>query len=165
MVYLLEQIKIAPSSWYLGFPGSSDGKEATCNTGNSGSIHGLGSSPGEGIGYPLQYFGASLVVQMVKSLPVMRETWVPSLGWEESLEVGMATYSSILAWRIPMDRGAWWATVHWVAKSQTQMSMLSTMVVLFLIFWGISIIYSIVVVPIYFPHVRVSFYPHPCQRL
>ena len=72
-------------------------------------IHGLGSSPGEGIGYPLQYFGASQVVQMVKSLPAMQETWVPSLDWEESLEVGMATYSSILAWRIHKDRGAWYS--------------------------------------------------------
>ena len=49
----------------------------------------------------------------------MRETWVPSLGWEDPLEEGMATHSSILAWRIPMGRGAWRATVHGVAKSQT----------------------------------------------
>ena len=119
---MLEQIKIAPSSWYVGFPDSSAGKESTCNAGNSGLIHGLGSSPVEGIGYPLQYFGASLVFQMVESLPAMWETWVPSLDWEELLEVGMATYSSILAWRIPMDRGAWWATAHWVAKSRTQLS-------------------------------------------
>ena len=54
--------------------------------------------------------GASLVAQMVKNLPAMQETWVPSLGWEDPLEEGMATHSSILAWRIPMDRGAWWAT-------------------------------------------------------
>ena len=54
----------------------------------------------------------SLVVQMVKNLPVMWETWVLSLGWEDPLEKGMATHSSILAWMIPMDRGAWWATVH-----------------------------------------------------
>ena len=50
------------------------------------------------------------------------ETWVLSLGWEDPLEEGMATYSSIVAWRIPTDRGAWWATVHGVAKSQTQLS-------------------------------------------
>ena len=50
---------------------------------------------------------ASLVAQMVKNLPVMRETWVQSLGSEDPLEEGMATHSSILAWRIPMDRGAW----------------------------------------------------------
>ena len=66
----------------MGFPGSSDSKESTCNAGNLGLI----------------------------------------LGWEDHLEEGMATHSSILAWRIPMDRGAWWATVHGVAKSQTQLS-------------------------------------------
>ena len=58
------------------------------------------------------------VAQTVKNLPAMRETWVRSLGWEDLLEKGMATHSSILAWRIPMDRGAWWATVHVVVKSQ-----------------------------------------------
>ena len=62
---------------------------------------------------------ACLVIHMVKILPAIRETWVRSLGWEDPLEEGMATCSSILAWRIPMDRGAWWATVLWVAKSQT----------------------------------------------
>ena len=60
----------------------------------------------------------SLVVQMVKNLPVVWETWVRSLRWEDPLEKGMATHSSLLVWRIPMDRGAWWATVHGVAKSQ-----------------------------------------------
>ena len=67
---------------------------------------GLGRSPGEGIGYPFQYSWASLLAQMVKNLPAMRETWVCFLGWEDPLEQGMATHSSILAWRIPMDRGA-----------------------------------------------------------
>ena len=52
----------------------------------------------------------------------MQETWVRSLGWEDLLEEGMATHSSILAWRIPMQRGAWWAAVHGVAKSQTRLS-------------------------------------------
>ena len=56
---------------------------------------------------------------MVKNPPAIQEIWVRSLGWEDSLEEGMATYSSILAWRIPIDRGAWWAIVHGVAKSQT----------------------------------------------
>ena len=65
---------------------------------------------------------ASLVAQMVKDPPAMQETWVRSLSWEDPLEEGMATYSSILAWRIPMDRGAWWATVHGVTKSQTRLS-------------------------------------------
>ena len=47
----------------------------------------------------------------------MRENWVRSLGWEDPLEVGMATHATILAWRIPMDKGAWWATVHKIAES------------------------------------------------
>ena len=63
--------------------------------------------------------GASLVVQMVKNSPAMQETWVQSLGWEDSLEEGMATHSGILTWRIPMDRGVWWATIHGVSKKQT----------------------------------------------
>ena len=84
-----------------------------------GSIPGLGSSPGEGIGYPLQYSWAFLLAQTVKNLPAMRETWVRSLGWEDPLEKGMATPSNILVWRIPMDREAWQATVCVVTKSQT----------------------------------------------
>ena len=52
----------------------------------------------------------------------MQETWVQSLGWEDPLEEGMATYSSILAWRSLMDRGAWQATDHGVTKSQTQLN-------------------------------------------
>ena len=59
------------------------------------------------------------VAQLVKNLPAMWETWVRSLSWEDPLEEGMATHSSILAWRIPMDRGAWWATVHGFAKNWT----------------------------------------------
>ena len=62
------------------------------------------------------------MAQTVKNPPAMQETWVESLGWEDPLDEGMATYSSILAWRIPVDRGAWWATVHGVTKSQTQLS-------------------------------------------
>ena len=65
---------------------------------------------------------ASLVAQLVKNLPAMQETWVQSLGWEDFLKEGMATHSSILAWRIPLDRGAWQATVHRAAKSRTQLS-------------------------------------------
>ena len=63
-----------------------------------------------------------LVAQTVKNLLVMRETWVRSLVWEDPLEEGMATHSSILAWRIPMDGGAWWSTVHRVTKSRTQLN-------------------------------------------
>ena len=58
----------------------------------------------------------SLVAQMVKNLPAMGQTQVQSLGWEDPLEEGMATHSRILAWRIPMDRGAWSAAVHGVGK-------------------------------------------------
>ena len=61
----------------------------------------LGRSAREGIGCPLQYSWASLVAQLVKNLPAMQETWVQSLGWEDPLEKGKATHSSILAWRIP----------------------------------------------------------------
>ena len=77
------------------FPSSSAGKESFCNAGNPGLIPGLGRSPGEGIGYPLQYSWASLVVQMVRNSPAMQETWVWSLGWEDPLDEGMATHSSI----------------------------------------------------------------------
>ena len=82
---------------YLGFPGSSTGKEYVCNAGDPSSIPGLGISPGEGIGYLLQYSWASLVAQSVKNLPAMREAWVQSLGWENPLEEGMATHFSICA--------------------------------------------------------------------
>ena len=59
---------------------------------------------------------------MVKIPPAMWDTWVQSLGWEDPLEEGMTAHSSSLAWRIPMDRGAWWAIVDGVAKSQTRLS-------------------------------------------
>ena len=84
-----------------GFPDFSVGKESVCNAGGSGFIPGSGRSAGEGIGYPLQYSWASRVAQTVKNLPAMQETWVGSLGWEDSLEEGKATHSSILAWRVP----------------------------------------------------------------
>ena len=97
---------------YWGFPGSSAGKESACNAGNPGSIPGLGRSTGEGIGYPFQYSWAFLVAWLVKNLPAMRETWVQSLGWEDPLEKGTITHSSILlAQRIPRE--------FEVAKSQT----------------------------------------------
>ena len=56
---------------------------------------------GEGIGYLLQYSWVSLVAQLVKNLPAMKETWVQFLGWKDSLEKGKATHSSTLAWKIP----------------------------------------------------------------
>ena len=71
---------------FAGFPGSSAGKESTCNAGDPGLIPGLGRSTGEGTGYPLQYSWASLVSQLVQNPPAMQETWVRSLGWEDPLE-------------------------------------------------------------------------------
>ena len=85
----------------MGFLGSSVGKESTWNAGHPGLIPGSGRPAGEGMGHPLQYSLASLVAQLVKNPPAMWETWVQSLGWEDPLEKGKATHSSILAWRIP----------------------------------------------------------------
>ena len=59
---------------------------------------------------------------MVRNLPAMRETQVQSLSWEDSLQEGMVTHSGVLAWRIPTDRSAWWAIVHGVTNSRTQLS-------------------------------------------
>ena len=78
-------------------PDSSVGKESTFNTGDPSSIPISERSTGEGIGYPLRYSWASLVTQLVKNLPTMWETWIPFLGWEDLLEKGKATHSSILA--------------------------------------------------------------------
>ena len=73
-----------------GFPHSSAGKESACNAGDPDSIPESRRSAGEGIGYPLQYSWASLVVQLVKNQPAMQETWVRSLGWKDLLEKGRA---------------------------------------------------------------------------
>ena len=91
-----------------GFSDSSVGKESTCYAGDPSSIPGSGKSSEEGIGYPLQCAWSSLVAQLVKNLPAMRETWVRSLIWEDALERGKATHSSVLAY-----------TVHGVTKSWT----------------------------------------------
>ena len=85
----------------MGFPDSSVGKESACNAGDPSWIPGSGRSVEEGLGCSLQYSWASLVAQLVKNQPAMRETWVQSLGWEDPLEKGKTTHSSILAWRIP----------------------------------------------------------------
>ena len=95
--------------------------ESTCNAGDTSSISGLGRSPGEGIDYSFQYSWASLVTQTVKTLSEMQETWVQFLGWENPLEESMTTHTSILAWRIPTDKGSWQATIHGVANSLTQL--------------------------------------------
>ena len=96
-----------------GFPDCSVGKESTCNAGDPGSILGSERSAREGIGHPFQYTWASLVAQLVKNLPAMRETWVWSMGWEVPLEKGNTTYSSILAWKIP------WTVQSMGSQSQT----------------------------------------------
>ena len=103
-------------------------KESTCNAGDPGSIPGSGRSPGEGIGYPLQYRlttpvflgspGGSSSEESACDRTNLGSPW----GWEDPLEEGMATHSSILVWRIPMDRRTWWTTVHGVTKSQTLLS-------------------------------------------
>ena len=92
---------LQPHGLHLDFHNRLVGKESTCNAGDPGLIPGSGRSAGEGIGYPLQNSWTSLVAQLVKNLPAMQETWVRSLGWEDPLEKGKATHSSILAWRIP----------------------------------------------------------------
>ena len=79
-----------------GFRDSSVGKESACNAGDPGSIPGLGRSTGERMGYPFQYSWTSLVAQLVKNPPAVWQTWVGSLGWDDSLEKGKATHSSIL---------------------------------------------------------------------
>ena len=106
-----------PTPVFLGFPCGSAGKESSCSARDLCLIPGLGRSPGEGKGYPLQYSWVSPVVQLVKNLPEMQETPVRFLGWEDLLEKGTATHSSMLAWRIP------WTTFHGVTKNQTRLSL------------------------------------------
>ena len=98
---LLLKKKIEKKEFGTSLVASSVGKESDCYAGDSSSIPGSGKSPGEGIGYPLQYSQASLVAQLVKNPPARWETWVRSLGQEDPLEKGKATHSSILAWRLP----------------------------------------------------------------
>ena len=110
----LGQLESIVSMVPMSFPGSLAGEESSCNAEDPGSIPGSGRSPGEGHGNPLHYSWASLLAQTVKNLPTMQETSVRSLGWENFLEKSLAAQSSLIAWRIPMDRG-----VHGIAKSQT----------------------------------------------
>ena len=92
------------TSFHMGFPDSSVGKDSACKAGDPSSIPGLGRYAGEGIGYPLQYSWASLVAQLVKNLPAMWDTWIQSWGYEDPLTKGKGTHSSILAWRIPKSQ-------------------------------------------------------------
>ena len=75
MTHLVLELDLAGQN-IEGFTDSSVGKESACNAGDPSSIPGLGRSPGDGIGYPLQYSLASLVAQLVKNMPAMQETWV-----------------------------------------------------------------------------------------
>ena len=84
---------------------SSAGKESTCNAGDPGSVPRSGSSPGEGISYPTPVFLGFSVAQTVKNLPAMQQPRVRATGWEDPLQKGTATLSSILDWRLPMNRG------------------------------------------------------------
>ena len=96
--------------YYLGLSretedfNSTGKKKSICSAGDHGSIPGSRRSAGEGIGHPLQYSWISLMAQMVKNPPAVRETCVQSLSWEVTLEEGMATHSNILAWRIPWTK-------------------------------------------------------------
>ena len=92
------KVKQLNSLTWRRFPDILVSKESACNTGDSGSISGSGRWTGERIGYPRQYSWASLVVQLVKNLPAMWETWVQSMGWEDPVEKGKDTNSSMLAW-------------------------------------------------------------------
>ena len=128
-------------AYHMSYSGNSADKESTCNAEDPGSILWLGRSPGDWIDYPPQYSWALLVAQMLKNPPAMWETWVWSLSWEDSLKEGMATHSSILSWRIPTGRGAWWATVlvsyspwccrvkHWVNMTEHTQHMLCYIIV------------------------------------
>ena len=108
----------------LGFPDSSVGKESTCNAGHPGLIPESRKFTGEGKGYPFQYSWASIVAQLIKTLPVMWETWVWSLSWKNPLEKGNATHSRFLAWRIRWSMGSqswtWLSnfhfTFHWIIE-------------------------------------------------
>ena len=82
----------------MDFPGSSAGKESTCNAGDPDLILGSGSSPGEGIGYPLQYPWASLVAQMVSNLPAMQETWVGKIPWRRAWQPTPVFLSEESSW-------------------------------------------------------------------
>ena len=101
------------------------GQQSTCNAGDLGLIPGTGRSAGERIGYPLQYSWASLVPQLVKNLPAMRETWIRSLGWEDPLEKGKATHfekGKATHFQCSGLENSMDCIVHGVAKSRTWLS-------------------------------------------
>ena len=107
----------------VDFPDRSAGKESTCNAGDPSSIPGLGRSPGEGIGCSLPYSWASLVAQLVKNLPAMRETWVQSLGWQCG-RPGFDPWVGKIPWRegkgYPLQYNPW---VHKESDTTEQLSL------------------------------------------
>ena len=105
----------------LCFPGSLAGKESNCDAGDSGSIPGLGRSPGARGRPPTPVFLGFPGGSDGEESTCNREDLIQSLGWDDLLDESMATHPSILARKIPMDRGAWRATAHGVAKSQTRL--------------------------------------------
>ena len=111
---------------YLGFPDSSAGKQSTCNTGDSGSIPRSGKSSSEGIGYPLQYSWASQVVQMIKNLPAMRETWIQSLCWERSLGGGRDNSLQYSCLENPHGQRSLAGCSPWGRKESDTIALLST---------------------------------------
>ena len=144
---------------YGGFPHSLVGKESPCDAWDSGSFPGLGTSTGEGIGYPLQYSWASLVTQLVKNLSAMRETWVWSLGWGDLLEKGKATHSSILAWRIPWTIQSMWSQRvrhDWVTFTFTTFMFIWIMINMPVKFTGERAAFSVTDAEIFRIHIRAE---------
>ena len=131
---------------FLSFPDSWVGKASACNAGDPGSIPGSGRSAGEGIGYPLQHSWASLVAQLVKNTDSMQKTWVWSLGWEDLLEKGKATYSSTLAWKIPWTEEP--GGLHSMGLQRVRHD------------WVTSLSFSFV--PVYIPTNTACFFLHLC---
>ena len=119
----------------LGFPHSSVAKESGYNAEDPSSIPRSGRSAGEGIGYRLQYSWASLVAQLVWNPPAMWETCVRSLGWEDLLEKGKSTHSSICL-ENSMDY-----IVHGITKGRTQWSDLhvTSVLILFILLYIIPL--------------------------
>ena len=106
----------------------------------------------------------SLVAQTVKNLPAMRENWIQSLGWEDPLEEGMATHSSILAWRITMDREAWRATVLGGHKESDTTEWLST--AQHIEGWPLILWFTFAFKDPKFPFLLLLFcFVFPCQRV
>ena len=126
--YNFTSIQFKVYIWLLSsFPDSSVDKESACNAGDPGSISGSGRSTGEGIGYPLQYSWSSVVAQLVKNPPAIRESWVWSMGWEDHLEKGKATPGEGKGYPLQYSglENSMDCIVHGVAKRQTRLEQLA----------------------------------------